>query len=40
MRKKAYGKIVENSKTKEKTWKAVTKSLKYKPKSSEEISFE
>jgi hypothetical protein len=40
MRKKAYGKIVENSKTKEQTWKAITGSLKYKPKTPEDISFE
>mgnify|MGYP001800898595 CR=1 FL=1 len=40
MRKRSFGKITENSKTKEITWKPVTSSLKYKPKAEEEISFE
>lgn len=40
MRKKAYGKLIQNPKDESMSWKSITNSFRYTPKSEEEISFE
>lgn len=40
MRRKAFGRVVDHPKTGTRTWKPVTGSLKYRPKSDEDVSFE